>query len=272
MTESAPQSAIQPGSEGRAIVGAIAELDLSSPTACEHWTARHVAAHLAAGAKEIADLIKESLAGQPERPTRDFEAREAPFRDLSDDELRNRMLEESLRKLAGYEALRERTENPAITFTGTRITVDELTNHSRSEAAIHHWDLVGDNEASDALLAQPDLTAHAVKVLNRMPTLNESARALGARAASAVAEPIRIVFRSPDQADVVFVESTESGQFELTEQASDHAAIVTTSAANRLLVLWGRRSSNHPIKTAGDSTILGALPEVFWPNAQPWPG
>lgn len=264
-------SPIPAGSEGPAIVGAIAELDLSSPTACENWTARHVAAHLAAGAKEIADLIEESLAGRRERPTRGFEAREAPFRDLPDDELRNRMLEESLRKLAGYDALRQRTENPAINFTGTRITVDELTDHSRSEAAIHHWDLVGDNEVSDALLAQPDLTAHAVKVLNRMPTLNESARALGSRAASAVGEPIRIVFRSPDQADVVFVESNAGGQFELTEPAGDDAVIVTTSAANRLLVLWGRRSSNHPITTAGDPTILGALPQVAWPNAQPWP-
>jgi hypothetical protein len=151
-------------------------------------------AHLAAGAKEVADLIEESLDGLPERPTRGFEERELPFRALLHDELRNRLVAENKRKLIAYDALRERSDNPTISFTGTRVSVEEMEMHSRSEAAIHRWDLVGDDDASNELLAQPELTAHAVKVLDRMVTLDESARALGVRARKAAGRPSESCF------------------------------------------------------------------------------
>jgi len=49
---------------------------------------------------------------------------------------------------------------------------------------LHRWDITGDDDTSQALLAQPFLVEHAVWVLNNMPILNESAHGLGARATS----------------------------------------------------------------------------------------
>src|SRR5437016_1495028 len=176
MTASNATSRVPSPSEGKALLAAIDDLPPLSPTACAGWTAHDVAAHLAAGAKEVADLIEESLAGRPQRPTRGFDEREAPFRALTHDELRDELVAENRRKFAAYRALADRSEDPAITFTGVRMTPDEFETHSRSEASIHRWDLVGGDDVSADLLAQPDLTAHAVKVLNVMPILNESAR------------------------------------------------------------------------------------------------
>jgi uncharacterized protein (TIGR03083 family) len=271
MTEEQSHSTARPISEGRALLAAIDALPSSAPTACAGWTAHEIVAHLTAGAKEIADLIEESLAGQPPRPTRGFEEREAPFRALPHDQLRDRLVAENRRKLAAYAALRARTADPAIIFTGTRITAAELDTHSRSEAAIHRWDLVGDDDTSGELLAQSDLTVHAVNVLNRMPVLNESASSMGLRAAAATTRPLQVVFRSPGQTDVVFVASRDGGSLQVSDRTVDGDATVITDAANRLLVLWGRRSADRPIVTDGDPAIIQVMGAVLWPQAQPWP-
>jgi uncharacterized protein (TIGR03083 family) len=271
MTQEQPHSTARPSSEGRALLAAIDALPPSAPTACTGWTAHEIVAHLTAGAKEIADLIEESIARQPPRPTLAFEEREAPFRALRHDQLRDRLVAENRRKLAAYAALTARTEDPAITFTGTRITAAELEMHSRSEAAIHRWDLVGDDKTSGDLLAQWDLTLHAVKVLNRMPVLNESARSLGRRATAATTQPIHVVLRSPGQPDVVFVASSDGGRLQVSDRTVAGDATITTDAANRLLVLWGRRSSERSIATDGVPAIIHDLDAVFWPEAQPWP-
>jgi Mycothiol maleylpyruvate isomerase N-terminal domain len=257
--------------EGAAILAAIDEVEPDAPTACAGWTAHDIAAHLAAGSKEVADLVEERLEGRPERATRPFDEREAPFRAMPHRELRDRLIAENKRKLAGYEAL-AREAVPAITFTGTRLTVDELAMHSRSEAALHRWDLVGDDQTSDELLAQYELTVHAVKVLDAMPVLNESARALGERATRTGARSLRVVFRSLPQPDVVFVVSAGEGRFQLADNANSAGdAILTMDPVQRLLALWGRRSANREVTTEGDPDVVSALTEVFWPNAQPWP-
>jgi hypothetical protein len=274
MTETKRTSS-RPLVEGRALLAAIDQLPPDAPTACGGWTAHHIAAHLAAGAKETADLIDERLDGRPDRPTRPFEEREAPFRAMSHDELRARLVAENVRKMAAWDALAEQTADSAITFTGTRITVDELETHSRSEAALHRWDLVGDDDTSGRLLAQPELTAHAVKVLNRMPVLTESARSLGVRAVQAGLPPLRLVFRSPDQPDepdVVLVVGRANSHFELADRPVGGDITLTTGAGNRLLVLWGRRSTSRSIAIEGSAALVAALDRVVWPNAKPWPG
>jgi hypothetical protein len=194
-----------------------------------------------------------------------------PISRLSHDDLRNRLVAENKRKLIAYDALRERSSNSTISFTGTRVTVEEMETHSRSEAAFHRWDLVGDDDASNELLAQPELTAHAVKVLDRMAILNESARAVGVRVRKAAGLPIRIVFRSPDQPDVVFLPSPGGGRFEIVDRAIDADAILRTDAASRLLALWGRKSNNRTVALEGAPAITEALDAVVWPNAQSWP-
>jgi uncharacterized protein (TIGR03083 family) len=245
----------------------LADRPLDGSTACTAWTVRHVAAHLAAGAKELADLIEESLAGRPERATRRFEEREAPMRALPDDELRQRMVTENRRKVAAYAALAERVDDPTILFTGTRISAAELETHSRSEAAIHRWDVVGHDHGTDDLLADPGLTDHAVKILQRMPSLHESARALGERAG----RPVRVVFRSPARSDVVFVAGRGPTRLEQPDVPADGDALIVTDPAHRLLVLWGRRSSARDLTLDGDRATVAALPAIVWPDASPWP-
>ena len=271
MTETGHTSS-RPLVEGRALLAAIDQRPAEAPTACGGWTAHDITAHLAAGAKEIADLIDERLDGRPVRPTRGFEERETPFRAMGHDELRTRLVAENVRKMAAWDALAEQTADSAIAFTGTRITVDELETHSRSEAALHRWDLVGDDDTSDRLLAQAELTSHAVKVLNRMPILAESARSLGIRAAQAGLPALRLVFRSPDAPDVVLVAGPVTSHFELADGPVAGDITLTTDAGNRLLVLWGRRSTNRPIAIEGSTAPVAALDRVLWPNARPWPG
>ena len=254
---------------GRAIMAALRELPATAPTACEGWTAHHVAAHLAAGSREIADLAEDRAAGRAARPTRAFEERERPYRAMTYADVLEDLGVQTRRKLAAYDALAKVNDEPCIDFTGTTITVDELTTHSRSEATLHRWDLVGDDALADEMLADPGLTAHAVKVLNRMPGLSESVRSIAARAA-AHGSP-RIVLRAAGSPDVG-LDTSGCGHAELGAADSLRGdIIVTTDAANRLLVLWGRRSAQRSVDIDGPPHLTAALPAIVWPNAQPWP-
>jgi uncharacterized protein (TIGR03083 family) len=255
----------------RSLLKAIDSLPPSAPTACAGWTAHEVVAHLAAGAKEVSDLVEERLFGGPDRPTKGFEEREAPFRSLHHDKLRDRLVAENRRKLDAYAALSAQRGDASIALTGTRMTASEMAIHSMSEAAMHGWDLVGDDDLSTELLGSADLTAHAVKVLNRMPTLNESAQALTRRMLAAVGRPAIITLRSPPLPDVVLIACPDDGRLELVDQPRDSDASLTTTPANRLLLLWGRLSTNWPIDLDGDPNITAQLSSVLWPNAVPWP-
>jgi uncharacterized protein (TIGR03083 family) len=254
---------------GRAIVATLRDLSPAAPTACVGWTAHHVAAHLAAGSREIADLAEARAAGRPPRPTRAFEERERPYRALPYVDVLEEMAVQTRRKLAAYEAIARLSDEPCIDFTGTTITVDELTTHSRSEAALHRWDLIGDDALADELLADPDLTAHAVKILNRMPTLAESARSIAVRAAAHHSP--RIVLRAPGRPDVG-LDTGGHGHVALGGSDPLHGdLIITTDPANRLLALWGRRSTQRPVSVDGPAELTAAVPAILWPHARPWP-
>jgi hypothetical protein len=189
-----------------------------------------------------------------------------PYADVLDE-----MVRQTRRKLDAYQALGKTSDEPNIAFTGTTITVDELTTHSRSEASLHRWDLVGDDALGDELLAEPALTAHAVNILNRMPVLAESAHSMAARAAASAPRPPRVVVRTPDSPDVR-IDTAGVGYAELGgAETLDGDVIVTTDPANRLLVLWGRRSAHRSIEIEGPADLAAALPAIVWPNAQPWP-
>jgi uncharacterized protein (TIGR03083 family) len=113
--------------EAQALMAALDAVAPSAPTACEGWTAHHIVAHLAAGSKEIADLIEEKLAGQPARPTRAFEEREPAFRALPEGELRAAWLSQIQRKTEAQNALAEAGEDSTFDFTGT--APDRGANH-----------------------------------------------------------------------------------------------------------------------------------------------
>jgi hypothetical protein len=262
--------------EGRALMEALDGVAPTSPTACEGWTAHDIAAHAAAGAKEVADLIDEHLAARPPRPTRGFAEREAPFAALDDDVLRGALLEESRRKMAAIKALSELENDDAIQFTGRSFSAGTLLTHSRSEAALHRWDLVGEDDVSHELLAQSELTRHAVDVLNTLPILYE---APGSRAGHAgLSAPLRIVLRSPGERDIVLAHSETGGtggtgtRFEIVgDGPAIGDAIVTTDAGNRLLTLWGRRSSERPLDFEADPEVADKVVSVLWPSAVRWP-
>jgi hypothetical protein len=229
---------------------------------------------LAAGAKEVAELIEEHLAGQPARPTRGFDERERPFRACTHPELLVALAEQSRRKIAALEVLAGRGDRAAVAFTGTTMTATQFQTHARSEAALHRWDLVGDDSVSDRLLSQPELTRHAVNVLNAMPVLDESARIRQSPA------PRRIVLTSSGQPDVVIEAGSAGARFALVEVEVEDAdgdgpakgdIRLATDAANRLLVLWGRRSSQRQISIETDGVGFEAIEPVLWPAATTWP-
>src|SRR5579863_10298169 len=111
-------------------------------TACAGWTVHDITAHLAAGSQEIADLIEEHLAGRPPRPTRGFAEREAPYRALAPETLRARFSEQVDRAVNARGLLAELPDR-TVRFTGRSMTAAEFATHSRSERALHRWDIVG---------------------------------------------------------------------------------------------------------------------------------
>jgi uncharacterized protein (TIGR03083 family) len=256
--------------ELKALADVLGDLEPTAPTACADWTVHDLVAHLAAGAREIADLVEEHLAGQPARPTRGFDEREQPLRALTHAELLGALAEQSRRKLAALEALADRGDQAAVAFTGTTMTSNQFQTHARSEAALHRWDLVGDDGVSDHLLSQPELTRHAVNVLNAMPVLHESARIRQSPM------PRRIVLSCPGQPDIVIETRTTGARFELIEAEdcdgpTNGDILLATDAANRLLVLWGRRSSQRQLTIETDGLGFEAIEPVLWPATTTWP-
>lgn len=254
--------------ESRALMDSLSLVDPAASTACGEWNAHDLVAHLAAGAKEIADLIEDTLAGRPARPTQPFDKREAAFVALPDEQLRQALADESRRKVAATEALSVLGEGATFEFSGRSFTASQVETHSRSEAAIHRWDLIGDDEEGEVLLAQPELTCHAVDALNTLPILAEAPIV---RARQASVSRLRIVLRSPGQPDAVLAADADGARFESDEsQTAEGDAVITTDAANRLLSLWGRRSAQKRIAIEADPNIWTPVASVLWPNVNSW--
>lgn len=97
-----------------------------TPTACTAWTAHALLAHLAASAKERADLIEEKLAGHSERATKAFAAREAAFLALHDAELRAALVRETGRFETAVATLAQQGAHVTISFATRRFTAIRL--------------------------------------------------------------------------------------------------------------------------------------------------
>ena len=229
-------------------------------TACRGWTAHELVAHLAAGAAEEATLIEAHIAGDPPRPTRAHDDRELPFRALPDPDLRDRLLTEAARLDRALEELAAQPARDRVMFTGREMTAADFAMHSRSECALHRWDLVGRDEVGWAMLAQTELTAHALTVLTAMSTLAEAPmhRLAHARVSP---EPLRVVIRSEPEPDVVL--GVGEGRLTLESRPiDDTTASVELDAAARLLMLWGRRDPSAPIDlhaTGAELRVVEAL-------------
>lgn len=232
--------------EATAFLTALADRGPDEETACNGWRVRDVVAHMAAGAQEESDLIESALRGEPTRPTRPFAEREAAYRDLPYGDLLAALANEGGRLANAVDALVD--SGAAVEFTGTTLTGVDFRVHSRSELALHRWDIVGDDDIGRQLLGQSVFTTHAVRVLSAMPLLQESAAARAARITDA---PDDFIFRlrSPESEDVVWL-LTPTPRLEMHPPA-DGVPVVHCSAADRLLLLWGRRPSDDRIDLSG---------------------
>ena len=219
--------------ETQAFLEALDRLPPNALTACAGWTVHEITAHIAAGADEIARLFEAYGEGLPVPATLGWEEREAPYRAMDDPALRKHLFAASLRMGSAMQAVFSREPDAVIPFTGMRMTAAAFAMHSRSECAIHRWDMVGDDEVSWKLLSQPEITNHAVTVL--APLLFQ--RGCGSSPAPAAGFTARI--RAVGQPDVV-AQRDASGAV-LTFEPDDGSPAIETDAAARLLFIWGRR-------------------------------
>lgn len=137
----------------------------AAATACEGWTAHDVVAHVAAGSRELGDLIELALAGQT-RPTRDFESREAPYRAMSKLRLTVALIRHGARVTRLL--IRLSRSGRTIEFTGTTMNAAQVFRHAESELVVHRYDLVGLDRAGRRHMADPALITHAKKVVGSM--------------------------------------------------------------------------------------------------------
>ena len=182
---------------------------------------------------------------------------------MPDERLREELIHQSGRKLAALEALSAMGPDASYQFTGRPFTAAMALTHARSEAAIHRWDIAGDDETSKEVLAAPELTRHAVEILNTLPMLCEAPLS---RARVAQIDTLRIVLRSPGQPDVVMDINPDRAHFELAEndQPADGDAVVETDAAHRLLSIWGRCAPHHPPTITADPKLWSPVARVLW--------
>jgi uncharacterized protein (TIGR03083 family) len=245
--------------EMTALAETLERVPADAPTACAGWVAHDLMAHLAAGAAEMADLIDGTLADDRARPTRDMRDREAPFVAMGDDTLRSALRAQSGRLVGALMRLAQMGDDATVAFAGRASNAATLALHGRSEAALHRWDLVGTDATSRELLAQPELTAHGVVVLNEM--LDGSPECIAARSRRAGVDDLHARLASPGQPDVVIVADDHGAHLWIAEPDGDPT--VVADPATRLLMLWGRRHDPARVSWIGPETVCAQVCAVL---------
>jgi uncharacterized protein (TIGR03083 family) len=221
----------------RAFISSLSGLQASAPTWCSGWSVHELTAHVTAAAAERADLIEEHLAGRPTRATRSWEVREPPFRAMPDVVLRKQLGEHAARFESAVAALKP---GDTIIYTGWQMTAQRLRMHSHSEAVLHRWDLVGDDDLSVRLLCDPALVSHALAAFDALPALAESRRW---RDAGVLSGPVTL--RSGHRPDVVVTPGS-------AETPAGTGILIELAPHELPLVLWGRCPARlrYPAATA----------------------
>ncbi len=241
-------------SDGFAVEAAafLEALEVTPPdalTGCALWRAHEIAAHLGAGALEIAYNVEAYGEGRPVPATRGFAEREAPYRAMEDAKLRDALSRAIDRVAAALDAVLDIEPDAVVPWTGRQTVVGSFVTHLRSELALHRFDLVGDDEISQGLLGQPELTDHAVSVLGRV---------LLARGATAAPAGFAAVIAAPGANDVVVVLDSDGARLERSD--ADLEPAVTGDAAARLLLLWGRQPGDpRRLAAPGGVEVLATL-------------
>ena len=220
--------------EAEAFLDALQYTAPSVVSACDGWTTHEVTAHLVGNCVEIIRHLEPWLRGDPVPETRSFEVREAPFRALDDAALRRRLEAEEERMRAIVDQVLAREPDAVIPWTGRQMVVAKFVPHMRNEFAVHRWDFAGDGEVGEDLLAQPELTEHAVTVLGRLLV------AAGARQDPDPSADFAVRLRSAGARDVRVVVERGQADLRLADDDGDEP-YAEVDAAARTLVIWGRR-------------------------------
>lgn len=202
-------------------------------SACEGWTAHEVTAHLAAACAEVTRHLQAYLRGEQVPATRSFEEREPPYRALDDAALLARLETEDAAVRAHICQVLTADPDAVIGWTGRQMAVAKFLPHLRNEFAIHRWDFAGDDETSSRLLAQPELTGHAVGVLGEILLRR------GRQQDPAPDQDFHARLRSGDSDLRVVVRAGQARLQQAVEQADE--PYVELDPAARTLFIWGRR-------------------------------
>lgn len=205
-----------------------------SATACAAWTTRDIVTHQAGNAVELGRVLAAYLDRRPIPETRTFEQREPPFRQMSDED-RIAALAHVIAELARI--LERGLDDPDawVRWTGRQMKVTWFGEHMRSELILHRWDLAGDDELATGQLAQPWMTTHAVEAVGQ-PLLRRGAAELPGT-------PFTARLRVFDRPDVILTGGADPN-VSLGPAQDDTQPALTTDAAARVLLLWGRQPAD----------------------------
>jgi hypothetical protein len=203
-------------------------------SACDGWTLHEVTAHVAAAAAEVSRHLDPYLQGDAVAATRTFEEREPPYQALEHAQLCRRLEDEEHRMRRLIDRVLAREPGAVIPWTGRRMAVAKFLPHLRNEFALHRWDFAGDRDPGSELLAQPELTEHAVGVLGQI--LVRRGRAHD----PAPERDFRVRLRAEGQRDVLLVVAGGAAGLELAEEDGNEPYLEMDAAA-RTLMIWGRR-------------------------------
>jgi hypothetical protein len=222
-------------------------------TSCPGRTTHELAAHLAGNYREITRHVDAQLAGHPLSRTRTFDEREGEFRLMDAPSLMAAIAdgEEAMRR--SLAALLAVDEDPVLRWTNRLVHATGFLKHTRSECAVHRWDIVGDDEVSTELLSPHELTAHLVGFLGATPIT-----ARGIATGAGTGRPLVARVRSEPHPDLLVRVHRGEPSFSLVPIEGD--ALVEGDPAARLLMLWGRRPTPfNRLRAAGPSDEVARL-------------
>src|SRR5437764_683522 len=183
-------------------------------TACSGWTVHELTAHVAAGAYEISRYLTAAVNQTPPPTLQTLEEREAPFRAMSDGDLREALEVHTAELQRLLDAASAMGPDAVVPWVNREVPVGFFAMHVRSEASIHRWDLVGDDDVSADLLSRPELTTHAVTALGPLLLLRGAASPLDGT-------PFEIRLRSAGQPDVVLRAGASGPELTVAEDVDD---------------------------------------------------
>jgi uncharacterized protein (TIGR03083 family) len=234
-----------------ALLTSLHEVGPSALSSCPGWNAHRLAAHIAGNYEEVRNHVEAFDAGQPLARTRTWEEREEPFRRLGYAALVRRIESEAARTSAITDLVLERRPDAQLTWTNRTVAVSGFPTHMRSEDALHRWDLIGDDDASHALLGQQDLLAHAVSFVGQ-PLLRRG------RDAGAAQETLGGRVRSLGRDDLIV--EARNGEAALAIGPREGPSDIEGDPAARLLLLWGRKPTPFSrLSGTGDGAIASQL-------------